>query len=415
MGKSRGVAMIAAGGLVLGGCGAGELSVVTPPPPPTTDLTLVLQPLAEDAAIAATLGWSLGIPDAEIVITPLASNTSPTTVRSNGNGQVVINLPTGDYEISASRWLSLDERAATPAIEGVTGWAARVAKKLGASGTVPVALAASRRRSLLVSEWWFNNRIDPVLGESYGWGGYIELVNNSDSTIYLDGIVIGRAIVSAYENPVFPCAGFAPLTLDPGGVWIGWSNTFPGDGADYPLRPGELVLVATDAIDHSEIIVDGPDLRGADFESIGPADVDNPAVPNMVDSGPGAFVFHGMNFPSIYGVLALALPVNVASLQTAVNPYGSNTYSKIPRAAILDVVSHVSYLSPSSSLCSDLFARPFDRGFNMTLLQYPSEQERFPFSLHRTLTRPGSGPAFYQSTKNSATDFTAAQRSPGLP
>jgi hypothetical protein len=407
--------MIAAGGLILGGCGAGELTVVTPPPPPTTDLTLVLQPLAEDAAIAAFLGWSLGIPDAEIVITPLASNTSPTTVRSNGNGQVVVNLPAGDYELWASRWLNLDERSATPAIEGVTGWVTRVGRRLSASGTVVLDLSASRRRSLLVSEWWFNDRIDHVLGASYPWGGYIEFVNNSDTTIFLDGIVIGRAISPTFDNPAAPCAGFASLSLDPSGVWIGWSDTFPGNGTDYPLMPGELVVVATDAIDHGEIVADGPDLRDADFESMGSGDVDNPAVPNMVGSGPSGWSGQGMNFPSTNGVLVLALPVDVASLPTAVNPYGANIFARIPGAAILDVVSHMTNLNPPFPLCNQLVATVFDRGYTTDLQRYGEEQVRYPFALHRALTRPGSGPAYYQFTRSSATDFVVAQRSPGLP
>jgi hypothetical protein len=407
--------MIAAGGLILGGCGAGELTVVTPPPPPTTDLTLVLQPLAEDAAIAATLGWSLGIPDADVVITPLDGSVSPLTVKSDASGEVVVDLPAGDYEIWASRWLSQDERAATPAIEGVTGWVTRVGRRLSASGTVALDMSASRRRSLLVSEWWFNNRIDPVLGESYVWGGYIEFVNNSDSTIFLDGIVIGRAVDLPFDTPAAPCAGFAPFSLDPSGVWIRFSDTFPGNGTDYPLGPGQRIVVATDAIDHSEIVADGLDLRDADFESMGSADVDNPAVPNMVASGPSGWSGHGMNFPSTAGVLTLALPVDVASLQTAVNPFGSNIFARIPGVAILDVVSHMTHLNPTFPPCSQLVATVFDRGYTTELQRYGDEQARYPFALHRTLTRPGSGPAYYQSTRSSAADFTVAQRSPGLP
>jgi hypothetical protein len=337
-------------------------------------------------------------------------------VKSDANGEVVADLPAGDYEIWATRWLSPDERAATPAIEGVTGWVTRAAKRLSASGTVLLPLAASRRRSLVISEWWTGNRIDPILRESYSFGNYIELYNNADTTIYLDGMVIGRALVVVWSYPNFPCSLYDSFVYDAAGVWTIWVEAFPGSGSTYPVAPGQYVLVATDAIDHSEIVVDGPDLRSADFEFTGAGDVDNPAVPNMIPIGPNGSSYHGLTWPSIHAMAVLAQPLDPAGLPAGVVPGDlARPMFRIPVAKVLDAISFLAH-DAGVPACGRSVSPAIDRSLNADLLGLGGEQAKYPFSLHRRESGIStSGPLLLQHSRSSSVDLLVRPRSPGRP
>ena len=72
--------------LLLAGCGSGSTDLIMPPPPPPAGFQVRVQPDPEDAATAQALGWSQGIPDAEVTLTPKESGTAGQTVRSNAAG-----------------------------------------------------------------------------------------------------------------------------------------------------------------------------------------------------------------------------------------------------------------------------------------------------------------------------------------
>jgi hypothetical protein len=73
---------------------------------------------------------------------------------------------------------------------------------------------------------------------------------------------------------------------DPDAIWStsGWQ--FPGSGREHPIQPGETVVIALQAQDHSHVHWSLPDLSGADFELEDPGGADNPAAPNLLPVGP---------------------------------------------------------------------------------------------------------------------------------
>lgn len=105
---------------------------------------------------------------------------------------------------------------------------------------------------------------------------YIEVYNQSDSIIYLDGIIVAVVYASSYlgQNYVDD-----PEFVHSKNVWI-----FPGNGSDYPLEPGEFAVCATDAIDHRINAPNSVDLSKVKFEFYkdDAPDIDNPEVPNMI-------------------------------------------------------------------------------------------------------------------------------------
>jgi hypothetical protein len=92
---------------------------------------------------------------------------------------------------------------------------------------------------------------------------YVELLNAGGSVAFLDGAVITDEGDEGMPEAVF---------------------RFPGThgGFELPLWPGETLLIAVDAV-AGEI---EPDLSGADWEFVHPADDnDNPDVPNLLHVG----------------------------------------------------------------------------------------------------------------------------------
>lgn len=117
----------------------------------------------------------------------------------------------------------------------------------------------------------------------YFFDRFIEFFNQTDSTLYLDGLVIARAYASSYLGLNFIDD---PEFIHSNNVWM-----FPGSGKDYPIEPGQFIICAVDAIDHTANAPESFDHRGADFEFYKPdaPDINNPEVTNMIminqDSG----------------------------------------------------------------------------------------------------------------------------------
>ena len=129
--------------------------------------------------------------------------------------------------------------------------------------------------------------------------GFYELVNNSDEIMYLDGIIFteiqrgyGSSASTWMDSLGNIPADFYPLD--------GYVMQFPGTGKDYPVEPGQTVLIAANAYNHgteadstkkARVLSDADqpspagDLSTADWELFLPAKApisyDNPDVPSL--------------------------------------------------------------------------------------------------------------------------------------
>jgi hypothetical protein len=410
---ARSITLVVA--LGAGACLSGT-ELVSPPYQPPHPITLLFRPDSTDAASAAALGWTRGIPTVQVTLTSLDSAGSVTQVlQGSDSGTLLLDqLQPGHYLVEASRWLTDSERFKLASGDDALGFVARTTFNTAtASGQLPVPILASRRHGLVISEWAFN--VAAFVGtNTYYYGGFIELYNNADTTVYLDGLTIAQGLVYEYDYPNFPCHATAPLTTDPSGVWTRDIQQFPGNGTDYPVLPGGVVLIAIDAIDHSKIIPAGLDLSHADFEFWGgSADVDNPGVPNMIDTlSIGAdLTGHGPVFQSIGSLAVLARPYDLATTQRQHDPSGTE-YAKIPADLLLDVVSiWPNYVAPWPR-CSALVSSRVDRG-SFDGRGYDENVEYFYSVSRRAIRDIFSGHAVLEVTHNSASDFVRTLRSPG--
>lgn len=148
--------------------------------------------------------------------------------------------------------------------------------------------------NFIFSEIFFNGETNS--GQMMHPDQYIVIFNPTSETLYADGLSItSSAQLSAQQ----PSSWFN--TFSPNRVPIRGFVTVPGSGKDHPVAPGERLVIALTAIDHSktEGYNNAVDLSGADFEVYdGPdsKDVDNPDVPNMIitagSGGTTGLLFH---------------------------------------------------------------------------------------------------------------------------
>ena len=118
----------------------------------------------------------------------------------------------------------------------------------------------------------------------YFYDQFVELYNSSSDTLFLDGCVITRSSSSMGPDP--EALDHARAT---------WAYQFPGvpvTGRQYPIYPGQYLVIAADAIDHSVYASNGADLSNADWECFNPlgSDYDVPGIPNIVSIHPESSV-----------------------------------------------------------------------------------------------------------------------------
>ena len=113
-------------------------------------------------------------------------------------------------------------------------------------------------RSLLISKLYFSGTKDN-LNRNYRTDSFIEIFNNSDQVVYLDGKYL------ALTESMSPAAYLAKD--NPDYLYARQICKFPGQGNDYSLEPGKSIVVATrSARDHTASASNSVDLSNADFE-----------------------------------------------------------------------------------------------------------------------------------------------------
>jgi hypothetical protein len=175
-------------------------------------------------------------------------------------------LVSGDYDLFARKetYAGSDKKVFTGGDSfGLTGYQSL-------DDTVAVNLIAAS--DLMINEVYY---CGSDYSSFYFYGQFVELYNASADTFYLDGMVVTRQSQT-----------YDPLMEDVDFVRAIYAYQFPGTpvtGRQYPIYPGQFVVLASDAIDHTMWNSKSVDLSGADWEFFNAmgSDYDNPAVPNL--------------------------------------------------------------------------------------------------------------------------------------
>lgn len=379
---------------------------------PRAALTVSLSFTAEDSAAVRLLGGS----GAAASGTPIrlqrrgAADSIMATLGAAGTA-TVSGLLEGTYDVSVLRVLTASERqklgAAAPDADAFVAAATIEVRAPTTAAAVPVSFG--RRGSLVISEVDFAEPYDATTGNSYVNGHFVELYNNGDTTVYLDGITVATAFGAYLDYPNFPCALYAPLTTDTLGLWADFMWRVPGGGRAHPLAPGATAVLAGDAIDHRVYSAVAPDLSRAQFEFRGSTDVDNPAVPDMISFGPRTFtLFSGFVLYNLQKVVVVALPLDLAALTKQIQPGSTDiTLARIPAAAILDVVTSRDKVDTQYGICPGPLAPRFERQ------TFTGLDRESPVSLQRRALYQSGGRTILQRTGSSAADFVPVTATPG--
>jgi len=397
-------------------CG-GESGFSGPPDDDGSDLkpglTTAVRVEATASELSETLGWTGGVPGAEVRLHRLGTDFAWETAMTDATG--VARFPDvirGDYRVAAYRPLTEDEEDDVGQAAWAFGDGFLAAVHEGSEASL--SLTPTRVGSVVFSEIYATS---PTVAEvNYDFHMFFELSNNSDQTVFLDGMIFGTTLgVANIDNGAGSCAIQDRYRTDPTGIWAHFLHQFPGSGTEHPLAPAATTVVALDAVDHSNFDPRFPDLSGAAFELEGTGDPDNPNAVNLPEVGVRPFMLgHGLRF-FVNHTLFLAAPLDVDALEREVKRIPNSQdveLIKIPASAIVDVVATEdddAFEEQQYTRCGDRVARNFDRlegGF----IEHGVD---LGLSVQRLADGELGGHVVLQDTNTSAVDLVKRPYTPG--
>lgn len=210
------------------------------------DVKIKSYPMEVKFALNDGLAWN-NITDAKLIV----SNDKGLHDTISIKGDTTITFVQGQYNFVVTGKVK-DEAAAY--VQGTAG------ANLFQYATVNVALSKVVRSSLIFKAIYTTGG-----KQGYMKDGYFEIVNNSDEVQYLDGLILSAPAGKQQNKNAWQANGFEDLYACGQGQVL----AFPGSGHDYPLQPGQSVLIANDGANHKDLAGAGnhcPDLSKADWE-----------------------------------------------------------------------------------------------------------------------------------------------------
>ncbi len=253
------------------------------------------------------------------------------------------NLPLSSFTLSAEKRVKVPNSDGGDSVEVILRGSALfdLAANQGETDTVGTTVAV--QSPIVINEIYYVGGINRAY---YFYDQFVELYNASDTTQYLDGLIICRG--RQYHDPDLDILDY---------VQVLYVFQFPGEpltGREYPIEPGEFVTIAGDAVDHSAYVDNALDLSNSPWEFFTPyaSDIDNPAqnVVNVIKERPGDFL---INLVHNFVILA----DGTGYYRGEVNDSGV-PYIHIPIETILDGVEY----STNSDKLKELTTR-VDAGF----------------------------------------------------
>lgn len=282
---------------------------------------------------------------------------------------------------------------------------------------VIIAVKASEESALIFKEIYYNGCTYPSPSESdpdatswYFRDQFYEIYNNSAHTVYADGLCIAETVFASYDfSKIYEYA------IDNADQYVFAQNIWqiPGNGHDYPIAPGESIVIAQWATNHkaAELTkgVSPVDLSGAEFEAVeeektlwnGLVITDNPAV-NMVlavnAQGYGLMQWLTATSGSRYIIFKPSAPFRTTDFIMAENEPTSNSLAQ--EVLISDIYDAVEAVSGEERLNTLGLPTSLDAGAIWVSDNYSGE------SISRKIARTEEdGRIVYQDTNNTTEDF----------
>ena len=329
----------------------------------------------------------------QVNVTNLEKNYSFTTL-TDDNASIFLNgLEAGFYQASAIHQTIRDNTTLTlnglSSIDLMNNAVDTMTLKLGKFG------------KFIIREYYYSGSTNPS-GTSYKNDQYVEVYNNTNETLYADGLsLIEHQADGESDND------WEEIKKDSIVVEMIW--TVPGSGNDYPILPGNGFLMAQDALNHKSNPDGNPncpvDLGNAEFEFFGDLrpgkDIDF-AAKNMIEN---FWVYKGIDISfhnkGKSAIALVRLPENKEeyikhNLIPKIFASGSSRYfCKIHNSLVEDAVEASS---------KDALYKRFDASLDVGAVSVKSGSQS-GLCIRRKILKKINGRTIYQDTNNSSVDF----------
>ena len=267
-------------------------------------------------------------------------------------------------------------------------------KVITSDTSLSIDAAASKAGALVFKEIYYNGASGYYFKDQF-----YEIYNNSDEVQYVDGLCIGTLMPATASTTIYNWIvedGHPENYVYLGAVW-----QIPGSGSDYPVKPGESIIIAQGAQNHKLIKDTSPvDLSKAEFETFivnQTVNPDNPESVNMtlkIDFN----VFGTQWLSSVFGcAYVIFFPDREFDNSTWVQPDGYTTKAKeFPIDCIIDGVELV---NNATKINQKRMPTTIDAGATFTGATYTGK------SVCRKICSTKDGRNLYMDTNNSSDDF----------
>lgn len=316
-------------------------------------------------------------------------------------------LPSGTYNITAEGSIVYGDNSGSVEAKVAGVQNGMVINGSETSKTLELTLKSGNSSDLILEEIFFTGTKTPQ-GAMYFGDQYFKITNNTDKTLYADGMLLIQSSFMTNEKQDYS-PNIMATTLSAGAI-----IRIPGNGTMYPVKAGESIIIAEDAINHKNFNPSSINLSNANFQIFkeDSDDIDNPAVPKMVNVF-DKMVIHTQG----YYAYALARMPQGMTHETLV---AQNTYTytynltingdvypmdgtavKIPNEWITDAVN----LSVQDSFQWQVTSPSLDMGWT-SVTTFDGDKNRFGKAVRRKVTgKTMEGKNILKDTNNSTTDF----------
>ncbi|WP_312077274.1 DUF4876 domain-containing protein [Chryseobacterium sp.] len=344
-----------------------------------------------------------------ITVEVMELNTGNIVVETLKPGETTFtfDIPYGSYKITANGAVIIANEEFRATGVGQTDLAS-------ATQSLTIPLHAQKFHEDFIIEEVFFTGVRTPDNKNYNSSRYFKITNNTNKVLYADQLIIAQSefLTTDDKNPT---PYNVNMSFAVKGVMV-----LPGTGTQYPVQPGDFIVIADNAINHKENTSTAFDLHNADFEfpSTNPSlgQVDNPSVPNaeVIYTQMGfsdMFFLHNRGFES-YAIARFPVGENKDSFlskykydYTYVNSAGVvkpvSAYA-IPNSWIIDAENN----SVPIEFIHILTSASIDSGWT-SVGATNSDANRFGKSVRRKVSGAMSnGKNLYTDTNNSSNDFT---------
>jgi hypothetical protein len=357
--------------------------------------TKKVKTISATASLNTTSITGVDVPSSfDVVFTNYDTKVSVTSI-SVDNKASVTGITPGIYTVTATAVSSKDGNA-----YNFSGSAANVS--ITEDGQIiPVDVQVAKSSAFIFKELYWTGDTSAT-GSWYFRDQFYEIYNNSQATAYADGLCICTIVpMTATENKYSWQIDSPEKYVFTQLVW-----QLPGNGTDYPIKPGESFIICQWGVDHrteDRNPQSNVNLSGAEFEAyIGKKVelIDAPAINMNIGANAQGYLAYQW-LATVFGPAYVLFYPSTTPLSSTEFVADANSSSKATAVPIDEVLDAVEFVQDESHVQLKRMPTVLDAGA-LWAKNGSYSGESFYRKTKETLA---SGQVIYQDTNNSTNDF----------